>query len=101
MLTGGAPSVIHNNSDMTPEQLRVAAQFVDQMLDIGAMGLAQAGDQLVTQAAPASVVGVPARALGPRSGREPSGLPIHPSIRHSRQLGHDSGTATRRRTVCG
>ena len=42
------PPVIHSNSDMTPEQLRVAAQFVDELLEIGAVGSAPAGDQPVT-----------------------------------------------------
>ena len=42
------PAVVHSNSDMTPEQLRVAAQFVDELLDIGAVGPAPTGDQPVT-----------------------------------------------------
>ena len=42
------PSVVHNNSDMTPEQLRVATQFVDELLDIGAISPAPVGDQPVT-----------------------------------------------------
>ena len=42
------PSVHHQNSDMDDEQLRVAAQFVDELLDVGAIGPPPPGSTPVT-----------------------------------------------------